>query len=157
MLSLTIPLEIALQATQESETLDFKKSLNVESKGEWLELIKDMVAMANSGGGIILVGLLDNGEPSGFDITPMLAIDPADLTNKIFAYTGQHFSEFRISAAYRESSQIAAIEVGGVAVPIVFNEVGNYKDRTKNQKVHFQRAPYIFVMVQKVSLAHRKT
>ena len=127
MLLLTITLEIALQASQESETLDFKESLNVESKGEWLELIKDMVAIANSGGGTILVGLLDNGKPAGFDATSMLAVDPADITNKIFAYTGQHFSKFRISAAYKESSQVAAIEVGGVAVPIVFNKVGNYQ------------------------------
>lgn len=137
MLPSTITLEAALQASQESETLDFKESLDVESKGEWLELIKDLIAMANSGGGIILVGLLDNGKPSGSDIAPMLVIDPADLTNKIFAYTGQHFSELRISATSKEDSRVAAIEVGCVAVPVVFNKVGNYQSQNQKPKSAF--------------------
>jgi len=144
MLPSTITLETALQASQESETLDFKESLDVESKGEWLELIKDLIAMANSGGGIILVGLLDNGKPSGFDIAPMLAIDPADVTNKIFAYTGHHFSEFRISATSKEDSQVAAIEVGCVAVPVVFNKVGNYQGQNQKPKSAFSAGSVYF-------------
>ncbi len=90
-------LEAALQDDQESATLDFKESIDVASNGEWLELIKDVVAMANSGGGVIIIGLLDDGSPSGFDVAPILAVDSADVTNKIFAYTGQHFGNFRIS------------------------------------------------------------
>lgn len=144
MLPSTIALERALQANQESQTLDFKSSLNVESKGEWLELIKDMIAMANSGGGIILVGLHDDGSPSGSNITQILNVDPADVTNKIFAYTSQHFSEFRISAGYKEGSEIAAIEVDGVAVPIVFNKVGNYQGQNEKPKSAFSSGSVYF-------------
>lgn len=38
-------------ARSESRRVDFKESLDVASPGEWVELIKDVVTMANSGGG----------------------------------------------------------------------------------------------------------
>ena len=135
---------VALQADQESKNLDFKESFDTESKGEWLELMKDIVAMANSGGGIILVGLFDNGKPSGFDPTQILAVDPADITNKVFSYTGQHFSEFCIQAVSKEGVEIAAIEVGGIAVLIVFNKVGNYQGQNGKQKTAFSLGSVYF-------------
>ncbi len=46
-----------LAAKRESKYLDFKSSFNPDSAGEWCELIKDIVAMANTGGGIIIIGL----------------------------------------------------------------------------------------------------
>lgn len=66
----------------ESATVDFKLSFDPKSKGEWCELIKDIVAMSNSGGGSIVVGVDDDGNPStNSDIAPLLAVDPADVTN----------------------------------------------------------------------------
>ena len=41
----------------ESASLDFKSCFDPESKQDWCELIKDMVAMSNSGGGTIIVGV----------------------------------------------------------------------------------------------------
>jgi hypothetical protein len=140
----TFILETALQASQESGTFDFKEAMDVESKGDWLELIKDIVAMANSGGGVILVGLFDNGNPSGFDVAPILNVDPADLTNRIFSYTGQHFSEFRISAIQKGGTRIAVVEVGSVPIPIVFNKVGNYQGQNGKPKIAFQLGSVYF-------------
>ncbi len=42
-------LRAALQATCETAAVDFKSGLDVDSKGDWLEVLKDLVAMANSG------------------------------------------------------------------------------------------------------------
>lgn len=139
-----ITLETALQTNQESAALDFKKSMDVDSNGEWLELIKDVIAMANSGGGVIIIGLLDDGSSAGFDVTSILIVDPADVTNKIFAYTGQHFGDFRISAAQKEGSSVAAIEVGSVSVPIVFNKVGNYQGQNGKPKTAFSLGSVYF-------------
>lgn len=41
-----------LKAKRESKHVDFKSSFDEESPGEWCELVKDIVAMANSGGGV---------------------------------------------------------------------------------------------------------
>ena len=56
----------------ESASLDFKSSFDPESKQDWCELIKDIVAMSNSGGGSIVVGVDDDGNLSNSDIAPLL-------------------------------------------------------------------------------------
>lgn len=58
-------LTAALSAKRESKTVDFKSSFDPESNGDWCELIKDFVAIANSGGGVILIGVADDGTASG--------------------------------------------------------------------------------------------
>lgn len=49
----------------ESTTVDFKTSFDPQSKGDWCELIKDIIAMTNSGGGSLIVGVADDGSFSG--------------------------------------------------------------------------------------------
>ncbi len=80
----------------ESASLDFKSSFDPESKQDWCEVIKDIVAMSNSGGGTIVVGVDDDGNLSNSDSAPLLAVDPADVTNRIHSYTDQHFAAFDI-------------------------------------------------------------
>ncbi|PYS48261.1 MAG: hypothetical protein DMG13_25905 [Acidobacteria bacterium] len=60
----------------ESASLDFKSCFDPESKQDWCELIKDLVAMSNSGGGTIIVGVDDDGNLSNADVAPLLAVDP---------------------------------------------------------------------------------
>ncbi|MFH2026693.1 MAG: RNA-binding domain-containing protein [bacterium] len=64
-----------LLSEDESETLEFKKST-----GEWREIIETISALANTGGGIILVGISDKGEVLGLQIGKRTI---EDLTNKI--------------------------------------------------------------------------
>jgi hypothetical protein len=56
--------ERAERAKRESRTLDFKEHFDPEVGAEWPELVKDLVAMANSGGGLIVVGVCNNGKPA---------------------------------------------------------------------------------------------
>ena len=44
-------------AKGESRSLDFKERFDPRDRSEWVELIKDFVAMANSGGGLIVVSV----------------------------------------------------------------------------------------------------
>lgn len=71
----------ALARTSECSGVDFKSAFNSTSPGDWLEIVKDVVAIANSGGGVILIGLDDDGNPTSADVTGIRATDPADLTN----------------------------------------------------------------------------
>jgi hypothetical protein len=112
--------------TGESDAVDFKVSFDPQSKQDWCELIKDIVAMTNSGGGTIIVGVADDGTSSGADVAPLLAVDSADVTNKIHGYTGQHFASFEISEGTRSARSVAVIRIGPSRIPIVFTAHGGY-------------------------------
>lgn len=130
-------LALALTANQESEKVEFKESLDAKSKAAWLEILKDIVAMANSGGGILLIGIKNDGHASGYDVTDVLNYDPADLTNKMFASTGHHFCDFKITSVEKEGCPVAAIEIGRVSVPLVFTISGNYQGADGKPKSAF--------------------
>ena len=78
-----------LKAKRESKFIDFKSAFDPAIAGEWCELVKDVVAMANSGGGVILIGLDNGGSPSKADVKPLLELDPAKILDKIRKYTGR--------------------------------------------------------------------
>jgi len=110
--------------TGETDEVDFKSSFDPEALRDWLEIIKDIAPFANSGGGYILVGLENDGSPSGADISGLLAVDPADLGNRIHKYTGQHFSGVELLECEKSGYEICAIRASPVRVPIVFTRVG---------------------------------
>lgn len=132
----TIDFDSLLLATQETKQVDFKESFDVNSKGDWCELIKDFAAMANSGGGVVVIGLNNSGECSGFDVKEILQTDPADITNKVFSYTGQHFSGFRLLSIERNGNILAGICIQAVSIPLVFTKPGSYQEGDR-QKTAF--------------------
>jgi hypothetical protein len=146
MTSQTSSLAIArLQsAKRESKRLDFKERFDTNSVGDWCEIIKDIVAMANSGGGCILVGPRNDGSPSGWDVAPVLALDPALVTDKIAKYTGVQFSDFEFEAVERDGERTAAIFVRAASVPMIFVTEGVYKDGTGKEKMAFRRGTVYF-------------
>lgn len=127
-------LEEACARSSETADLDFKSALDPALAGDLLELIKDIVAMANSGGGVILVGCNDNGTPISAEITPLAKMDPADLGNQLHKYTDQHFHAFEIVAAEKGETPICAMRIGAAPIPIVFTRVGTYETSHGKQK-----------------------
>lgn len=134
----------ALEKATETTDLEFKSSFDVALAGDWLELIKDIVALANSGGGLILLGLNDDGSPSGADTTALQAVDPADLTNRIHKYTGHHFSAFELIECQKEGHELCALRVDGIRVPMVFTRVGTYEVSEAKQKTAFSQGTIYF-------------
>lgn len=117
-------LMLALGRSAERDDVDFKSSFDSTSNRDWLELIKDIAAFANSGGGYILIGLNDDGTPAGTDVSGILAVDPADLENRLFKYYGQHFSGVEIIETQKEGNEVCAIRISSIRIPIVFSRVG---------------------------------
>src|SRR4051794_31266653 len=117
----------ALARTSETDDVDFKSSFDATALRDWLELIKDIAAFANSGGGHILVGLNDDGSPSGVDVAALLAVDPADLGNRLHKYTGQHFAGVELVECEKSGQEICAVRVSAIHVPIVFTRVGEFE------------------------------
>ncbi len=54
-------IEKALNGHSETSNIEYKRGFDVNTTKDWCEIVKDVVAMANSGGGIILFGLEDDG------------------------------------------------------------------------------------------------
>ena len=137
-------LEKAMLAKRESKSIDFKERFDIDSSSDWCELIKDIVAMANSGGGCILIGAKNDGTPSGFDITNLLNLDPAHLTDKIAKYTGEQFSEFEITEIEKDGDKVAVFLTYGVSIPMVFIRPGTYDIGGGRQQTAFSKGTVYF-------------
>lgn len=130
-------LHSALARTTETTSVDFKSSFDPKATRDWLEVIKDIAAFANSGGGYILVGVNDDGSPSRADVSELLSVDPADLGNRIHKYTGHHLSEVELLECEKAGSEVCAIHVPAVNVPIIFTRVGEVELADSKKKTIF--------------------
>lgn len=136
-LDLQAALNEALQASCENPHVDFKRSLDTSSQAEWIELVKDIVALANSGGGIVCLGLEDDGSHAKLDLAHLSTLDPAELTDKVARYTDMQFADFRIVKTQAAGGQVVCIEVGPSRIPMVFTRPGTYAVEGNRQKTAF--------------------
>lgn len=127
----------------ESKYLDFKADFDPDSRGDWCEIVKDIVAMANTLGGIIVVGVQDNGQISKADVSKMLDLDPARVTDKIHEFTGEQFSRFETLSVRRDSNTCACLLVNQAKTPLIFEKEGQYQEEDKH-KVAFQKGTMYF-------------
>lgn len=128
----------AADAERESKYLDFKGSFDTGSNGEWCEVIKDIVAMANSGGGIIVFGVANDGTCTGFDKRAVLTYDQAKVTDKIARYTGRQFADFEIVEVSRDGHDVAALLINDSGLPMIFVKAGTYLGVDGKEKTAFQ-------------------
>jgi hypothetical protein len=136
--------ERAENAKSESKYLDFKREFDTTSAAAWCEVIKDIVAFANSGRGVIVFGVNNDGTSSENDVSPLLNIDPADVTNKLQGYCSFQFSDFEIAAVSRSGVARAALYVGGADVPLVFVREGADTMTRGKQRPAFSKGTVYF-------------
>jgi hypothetical protein len=134
----------ALNARRESKAVEFKSEFDPALRGAWCEILKDIVAIANSGGGVIVIGLQGAGFPNGADVQGVLGLDPAEVTDKIHAYTGVHFADIEIIDATKDGYQLAMLVVRASESPIVFTKAGTYDLGGGKQKTAFSKGTVYF-------------
>ncbi|HEV8241412.1 MAG TPA: RNA-binding domain-containing protein [Thermoanaerobaculia bacterium] len=134
----------AENAKRETRYVDFKEVFEPSAPGDWCEIIKDVVAMANSGGGVIVFGVANNGTPVPYDRTLFLSLDPAQITDKVGKYTGYAFTEFEAIELVRGPSTVGALLVTSTPFPLVFTEPGTYAVAGNKQKTAFARGSIYF-------------
>jgi len=110
----------------ETATVDFKAGFDTQSLREWCEVIKDLVSMANSEGGIIIFGVNDAGTASSADLSELTKLDPATITDKLAKYIGRQFSGFRLQKTSRGGAPVVVLEIEPSPVPFVFTAPGTY-------------------------------
>lgn len=127
----------ALSATRESKHIEFKRTFTSASPGEWCELVKDIVALANSGGGIIVFGLDSMGRPTGELPEAIAREDPADIANKVAKYIDAPSFEIESIELKKRGYKLHALIVSGTSIPHVFQKPGTYDVGAGKQKTAF--------------------
>jgi Schlafen, AlbA_2 len=127
----------ALTAKRESKYIEFKDKFDPNSSGDWCEIVKDIVAIANSGGGIIIFGLDSSGTPTGSSVSAITQVAPADLGNRIAKYTGPVQLEFETIELKKQGQRLPDFVVQAVSIPVVFQKPGTYDIGAGKQKTAF--------------------
>lgn len=129
----------------ESSIVEFKQTLDFNSTKDCCELVRSMVAMANSGGGIVILGIKKDGTVSELCPEMDFCPDPAIVTDKISSYTGEQFSNFEIVEINREGCKLPAFLVYSTAFPMVMIKPGTYFSAAHNrQESAFARGSVYF-------------
>jgi hypothetical protein len=137
--------KLAEVATEESDQIDFKQEFSPDKKAAfWAETVKDIVAFANTRGGIIVFGLSDFGNDANIDCSSLLTFDNASLTDQIRKYTDFDLNGLSIVEIERIGKKFPAIVIPPVSVPIVFTHVGTYEVAEGKQKTAFSKGTIYF-------------
>lgn len=113
-------------------SVEFKVDFDGSSRA-WLQLVVEGAALANSGGGVLIYGVGDDGERRGAPGADQADLDAATLNDRLRQYSPQ--STFRCSiqrfSYYRR--HFVAVGFGPSDGIIVFDKDGNYHDSGRTQ------------------------
>ena len=117
----------ALEASSESQAVQFWLSFDGSVERDWLVLVRDVVAIANSGGGAIVIGVDPSGQPAGE--ARHLAVD--DLLGRIEQYTGKRVASVELKPAEKVGRRVLVLLIDAPAVPLVFNQTAAHEPGDK--------------------------
>jgi len=133
-----------LAVHRETRLLDFKETFDPNNNGDWCELIKDLVAMANTDGGYVIIGAANDGSSSGCDLTGAARLDQAVVVDKIGKYTDTQPSEVSVRYFSDGHNERVVFHVGPADLPIVFCRPGTYALSSEKQKTAFSAGTIYF-------------
>lgn len=133
-----------LSAKRESKYVEFKSEFDPASGEAWCDVIKEIVAISNTAGGILMIGLDNRGNPTGADVSAVRSVDPAVFTDKIRKYTGHQFTSFELVDCEKGGAHLLAIVVQRSDLPIVFEKPGTYAISSSEQRTAFSRGTVYF-------------
>jgi hypothetical protein len=134
----------ALSLDSETDDVEFKREFDISSTEHWCEIVKDIISIANSGGGVIVFGLNNQGKPSKEDNSNLEKLDPAHIVDKISKYTDTSFSDFELSTTEKDDEQIYILRIFRSNIPIIFTKPGNYPVTKNRQKTAFSMGTLYF-------------
>jgi hypothetical protein len=114
------PLARALGATRQSKHVVFLAGFDPSSDVQWCELVRDLVAMANTDGGALVLGLDARGTAVGLDPATFHALDHASVTRRVSDLTGYGLPELSLRRSEKEGKELLAMVVERTPVPIPF-------------------------------------
>lgn len=107
-------------------------------------MLKDIVAICNSGGGTLAVGINNAGEGCRSNVRPVLDYDHAKYCDLIKKYTMQNFSNFEVIEAKKDGHIIAIFLINPPDSPLIFEKPGTYPVDNNHQKTVFSQGTIFF-------------
>jgi hypothetical protein len=115
----------------ERPKLDYKVAYDDSEKGDQVEIIKDIVAIANTEGGFIVLGANDDGTAVGLVVNQANAVDDSKISTRLQNYLGV-LTPIHVSSHEIDGTRLAVISVSKASdVPLVFAKSGQYGTPTR--------------------------
>jgi hypothetical protein len=120
----------ATEAKRSSKRVELDETFDPQTPGVWLELVRDVAAIANSGGGVVVL----HGN-----------VEEEQLHEELAHYAEPEFESFEVRDIRRAGRPATAIVVEGVAnTPLVFTRTGRYRNADGYEHVAFARGGLYF-------------
>ncbi len=120
----------AAEAKRSSKRVELDKRFDPQAPGAWLGLVRDVAAMANSGGGVVVL----DGD-----------VEEEQLHEELARHAEPEFEAFQVHDIKRGGRPATAIVVEGVAnTPLVFTRTGRYRSADGDEHVAFVRGGLYF-------------
>jgi predicted HTH transcriptional regulator len=124
-----------LTRKRESAKLDYKQEWDPQRNRDVLELTKDLVSMANTAGGYVVIGMGDGGEEVGLSDAQVDRLDEATLRAQVQGFIGTPLELFLDNTILWHSKPYAVVTVlKSPRSPVVFEKIGQYADTGAGNK-----------------------
>jgi hypothetical protein len=134
-----------LMAKRESKAVGFKEQFVPTDPRQSLEILKDIVAIGNSGGGTLAIGINNVGEATGGNVRAVIDYDHAKSYDLIRKYTNQNYADFEIAEVEKDGLKVAIFLIDPPDYPLVFEKPGTYPiEGSKYQQTAFAQGTLFF-------------
>jgi EC042_2821-lke REase len=125
-------LKRAATAKRSSKRVALREDFDSGARGDWLELVRDVAAIANSGGGVVVV-------------RSAIPLEEELLHDQLARYVEPDFEAFELHDVTRGGRTETAVLVDGVmGAPLVFSAQGRYRDPDGREHVVFAEGGLYF-------------
>ena len=122
----------AAEARRSSKRVALKEGFEPRALGDWLELVRDVAALANSGGGVVVLDRLGD-------------LDEERLHEQLASYVEPEFESFTVEELTRSGRPATAIVVAPASTtPVAFSRQGRYRGADGTEHVAFVRGGLYF-------------
>jgi hypothetical protein len=118
----------------DSRAADVIRTFDPASQRDWCELVRDVVAAANSGGGTIVVHGLANRWLPGSHSHAVKSLTSEALLQRFREFTGSSFANVVVQPVDRQEVHAIRIAVGPALMPIGFTKRGTYLEPSERAK-----------------------
>ena len=120
----------AADAKRSSKRVELNHGFDPRAPGAWLELVRDVAALANSGGGVVVL----SGD-----------VEEERLHEELASHSEPEFEAFELHDMTRGGKPATAVVVEGVVnTPLVFTRTGRYRSAEGDEHVAFARGGLYF-------------